>query len=60
VSFVAFNVAGPRSLADKLNSPFVGGLDKALPDTYGLSADQLARLMNEWLAEHGGTKSASD
>jgi hypothetical protein len=28
------------------------GVDGALPDTYGMSADELAALMNQWLERH--------
>jgi hypothetical protein len=31
----------------------VAGVEGALPDTYGMSAEELANLMNEWREKHG-------
>ena len=31
----------------------VSGVEAALPDTYGMSAESLATLLNEWRAQHG-------
>lgn len=35
----------------KLISRLLSGSEGGLPDTYGMKADQLARLMNEWKSE---------
>lgn len=31
------------------------GVDGALPDTYGMSVDDLAALLNDWLTRHKST-----
>lgn len=38
-----------RGAAGRKISRSMVGLDGALPDTYGMSADELAELMNNWL-----------
>lgn len=38
-----------RGAAGRKISRSMVGLDGALPDTYGMSADELAELMNDWL-----------
>ena len=48
-SFVAFNVAKPRlSISDRLNATLTGGRNATLPDTYGMSVDELVQLMTAW------------
>jgi len=32
---------------------FIAGAEGALPDTYGMKADQLANLLNEWKSRFG-------
>ena len=36
------------SLLEKLNALLTGGRDKCLADTYGMEAEELAQLMNNW------------
>jgi hypothetical protein len=38
-----------RGVAGRKISRSMVGVDGALPDTYGMSADELAELMNNWL-----------
>jgi len=48
-SFVAFKAAKPRFTAsDTMNATLTGGRNGLLPDTYGMTAGQLARLMTDW------------
>ncbi|MBO9514267.1 MAG: hypothetical protein J7549_09130 [Variovorax sp.] len=35
------------------------GAEASLPDTYGLSADDLAQLLNQWRARHGNANASS-
>lgn len=48
-SFVAFNAARPRlTISDRLNAALTNGRNATLPDTYGMSADDLVQLMAAW------------
>jgi hypothetical protein len=37
----------------------MSGYEAALPDTYGMKADSLAELMNQWRSEHAADSSGS-
>lgn len=54
---VAFTVVDPAAKPGARFSRAAAGFDGALPDSYGMSAESLARLMNAWreraLAEPG-------
>jgi hypothetical protein len=48
-SFVAFKAAKPRlTNSDKMNAALTGGRNELLPDTYGMTADNLVQLMTTW------------
>jgi hypothetical protein len=48
-NLVVFNVATPRpNWIQKRNAGLTGGRNGSLPDTYGLAAADLARIMTEW------------
>ena len=53
---VAFKTGKPRpDLWQRLNAVFSGGRDECLPDTYGMEAESLVQLMNDW--RHSATDS---
>ena len=47
--FVTFDIHQARNRIAKINVAIIGR-NSALPDTYGLSADDLAGLMAQWRA----------
>lgn len=55
---VAFDVRSLAGRALAKLSVVISGHDGALPDTYGLSADDLARLMAQWREQAIATHSA--
>jgi hypothetical protein len=52
--FVLFNDAGHTGTLSRINAAFAGR-NGALPDTYGLRADDLAQLMAQWRERAAGT-----
>ena len=51
---IVFDVSGLERVSIMAGlSRFVSGADAALSDTYGLKADDLAKLMNDWKAKFG-------
>jgi hypothetical protein len=59
--FVGFNfdLDYPRNVTARRVNRSLTGADAGLADTYGLSADELAKLMNEWLNRYKHRRSAS-
>jgi len=51
---VLFNDAAQAGTLSRINAAFAGR-NGALPDTYGLQADDLARLMAQWSERAAGT-----
>jgi hypothetical protein len=48
-SFVAFNSASKRlTVSDRMYADLTGGKNAMLPDSYGMSADDLVQLMSAW------------
>jgi len=47
--FVVGQVVSPTTEVARRAARRIGGVDGALPDTYGMSAEDLAALMNEYL-----------
>jgi len=47
-----FPDSDPAARKARMVARFVAGGEGALPDTYGIAADELAKLMNEWRERH--------
>jgi hypothetical protein len=46
-----FSVTFDKAKTARLVASVIAGYEGALPDTYGMRADQLADLLNEWKAK---------
>ena len=49
-----FDVFRPSAFMSMVGVTYAGGFKSALPDTFGMKANELASLMNEWRARYSG------